>query len=371
MNFRTGAQPNVAVNPVTGHLYLAYHDNPPGVDRGNIYFRQSVNGGNTWSSPIQLNDDATTADQWHPSITTTPDGMNVFVGFYDRRLATSQNGLIDRFAAVGRINGVSISSTITWLPNQRVTDASFPESGELNPDPNFAYMDDYDQSTSDNLSFYTTWGDNRLASQLHAGTQQDVRCAKVPAAVVVDGTSTNDVIMIRRKSSDPSILEVVVNGVVTERVYNLVPKVVVNGMDGNDSVTVASDVLIGVKLYGGPGLDTLNGSLHADWIFGDDGNDSMLASAGDDRVFGGVGNDYIHGGDGYDLVFGDAGDDIVSGGKDSDTAYGGDGNDLIYEVDSSVDYINGGTGIDTAYTDPLDGRGEVEIVEDVEVIIVP
>jgi hypothetical protein len=161
-----------AANPVTGDLYVVFHDQANGsADRGDVFFVQSTDGGNHWSKPLRLNDDATANDQWTPALTVTPDGSHLGVFWYDRRLDPANN-LIDRFGAIGTVSG----HIVTFGPNFRVTDVPFPPAiGQIRSD----YMGDYDMAVADNGFFYTTWGDNRLGDAFRAH-QPDVRLAKIP-----------------------------------------------------------------------------------------------------------------------------------------------------------------------------------------------
>ena len=167
-----------AANPVTGDLYVVFHDKANGsADRGDIFFVQSTDGGDHWSKPLRVNDDATDNDQWTPALAVTPDGSHLGVFWYDRRLDPANN-LIDRFGAIGTVSG----HAVTFGANFRVTDVSFPPAiGPIRPD----YMGDYDMAAADNDFFYTTWGDNRLGNAFHAN-QADVRLAKVPLTGMED-----------------------------------------------------------------------------------------------------------------------------------------------------------------------------------------
>jgi hypothetical protein len=51
----------------------------------------------------------------------TPDGGHVGLFWYDRRLDPANN-LIDRFGAIGTVS----DHTVSFAPNFRVTDVSFP-----------------------------------------------------------------------------------------------------------------------------------------------------------------------------------------------------------------------------------------------------
>jgi hypothetical protein len=51
----------------------------------------SYDGGATWTSPIQVNDNASRVDEFQPNLAVAPDGT-VSVNFYDRRLACPAAG---------------------------------------------------------------------------------------------------------------------------------------------------------------------------------------------------------------------------------------------------------------------------------------
>ena len=91
--------------------------------------------------------------------------------------------------------------------------------------------------------------------------------------------------------------------------------VVVNGGDGNDSLSVlAKDTeIVTAALNGGPGDDVLIGSDTGDSLEGLDGNDRLVGAKGGDDMSGGVGNDTLvwNNGDGTDFIEGDAGNDTT------------------------------------------------------------
>src|ERR1043165_9951103 len=86
LEFRSDSFPQAAINPVNGNVYVVYNDDPPGGDRADVYFRQSTDGGLTWGGAVRVNDDVTSTDQYFPVLAVTPNGLRLFVGFYDRRL---------------------------------------------------------------------------------------------------------------------------------------------------------------------------------------------------------------------------------------------------------------------------------------------
>jgi Ca2+-binding RTX toxin-like protein len=89
--------------------------------------------------------------------------------------------------------------------------------------------------------------------------------------------------------------------------------VIVNGGDGNDSITVVakSTELASSGLSGDGGDDVLTGADSNETLTGGDGNDRLVAGKGDDIMQGGAGNDTLvwNQGDGSDRASGDAGND--------------------------------------------------------------
>jgi len=195
--FATYVIPQAAVNPKTGDIYVIYPDKPKGpADKADIFFTQSTDGGNTWSDPLRVNDDATTNDQRQPSLAVTPDGSHVGIFWYDRRLDPANN-FIDRYGAIGSVSG----HTVTFGANFRITEVSFPPTFGQDPvfPSSYAATGEYDQAAADNHDFYTTWGDNRLGNAFHTN-QPDVRLAKVP----VDWQGTNASLLVSSGVAAPA-----------------------------------------------------------------------------------------------------------------------------------------------------------------------
>jgi hypothetical protein len=179
LDFRTNAFPQAAVDPNAANtIYLVYNDvgKAPG-DRADTYFTMTTNGGKSWTKSVKINDDATSADQVFPTITVTPDGSHLFVTWYDRRNADNPNGNIERFGVIGKID----HGTVTFGHNFNYSDAPFPESFGHDQVTAPDYMGDYDQATSDNANYYTSFVDTRRGNQ-------DVFFEKIP----VNGFSPAD-----------------------------------------------------------------------------------------------------------------------------------------------------------------------------------
>jgi hypothetical protein len=93
-NFRDGIEDTFAVGANrlangTYPLYMSWEDYSIGF--GNLILSASYDGGQTWSAPIQANDNAnTTIDAVQPNLTAAADGT-VVLAFYDRRLTCPTN----------------------------------------------------------------------------------------------------------------------------------------------------------------------------------------------------------------------------------------------------------------------------------------
>jgi Ca2+-binding RTX toxin-like protein len=125
----------------------------------------------------------------------------------------------------------------------------------------------------------------------------------------------------------------------TVRVFGGAPTVAntaaisVFGLCGNDTITMdeTNGRLPSGFLFGGDGNDTLVGGSATDFLFGQAGNDVLFGMEGNDFLFGGDGNDMLVGGAGNDQVFGQAGNDVMvwNPGDGTDLNEGGAGNDTV------------------------------------------
>lgn len=114
------------------------------------------------------------------------------------------------------------------------------------------------------------------------------------------GTHFADNINVAVDATDPTKLDVTMNGTLVQ--YNLadVSRILVVAGKGDDVVTVDPNVSIGAKLIGNSGNDSLSGGSGNDVVLGGGGNDSCGGGAGDDLVDGGGGTDSVTGGTGAD-----------------------------------------------------------------------
>jgi hypothetical protein len=155
--FRSNEFPHAVVNPVTGAIYVTYNNKGAGTDKADVFFVQSTNGGSTWSTPVKVNDDTTTTDQWQPTLAVTPDGTRLGIFYSSRQEDTAGDNLFKYYGRIGAISG----STVTFAPSFAVSDtASLPEFGRDSV-VNSVYMGDYNTASATNGAFYVSWSDNR------------------------------------------------------------------------------------------------------------------------------------------------------------------------------------------------------------------
>lgn len=76
----------------------------------------------------------------------------------------------------------------------------------------------------------------------------------------------------------------------------------INGLNGNDTITVGAATTGGDYLDGGAGNDVLNAAGSDDMLDGGAGTDTLNAGAGNDILRGGAGSDTLNGGDGIDTA---------------------------------------------------------------------
>ena len=161
---------------------------------------------------------------------------------------------------------------------------------------------------------------------------------------VVSGTADADVVFI---TQDPDgSLFIWVNTDTYRFSAGLVPKVVVDGGAGADSITVTDAVTAGLTIYGGTGDDVIdvNGS-GAVYVDGGPGADWIQGGTGLGLLFGGDGGDRLS-------VRGDAG--VMAGGPGTDVYSGGSASTRIFaQADESIDSPGLVTWVNLSSTDNL------------------
>ena len=144
-----------------GTIYIVWaNTGVPGINTGNdidVYMIRSADKGDTWSSPIKVNQDASGLGKQHffPWITCDPDNGNLCVIYYDDRNVPSPK--CETWVSWSNDGGDSWSDL-------KVSDVAFTPS----PIPGLAagYFGDYLGITSKNMKVYPVWTDNRSGRAL-------------------------------------------------------------------------------------------------------------------------------------------------------------------------------------------------------------
>jgi Ca2+-binding RTX toxin-like protein len=137
--------------------------------------------------------------------------------------------------------------------------------------------------------------------------------------------------------------------------------VLVNTVDGNDTITVSASLTLPTRLQGGKGTDVIQGGGGPDEIYG---GCKFGDCPGSDTMYGGAGPDAIHGYTGADGMTGQGGDDVLEGGGAGDLIYGGSGKDTAdYSVQGDQVVVR----LDDAYNDGSAGEND-NVRSDIEVV---
>jgi len=149
-------------------VYVLSSVDPPGADPLDVYFIRSTNRGNSWSSPIRINDDSNiSAWQWFGTMSVAPNGR-IDVIWLDTR-DDPGTYLSSLYYSFSEDNGQ------TWSQNERLTPAFDPHVGW----PQQNKMGDYFDMISDDYGASIAW----------AGTfngEEDVyygRISQMPVAI--------------------------------------------------------------------------------------------------------------------------------------------------------------------------------------------
>lgn len=158
-NTRAKGAPVLKVSPNnSSELYLVYAEDPDktllpggsyldGPDDADIHFIKSTDGGSTWTSPIKVNNDATSNDQILPWMDVKPNGT-IDIAWYDRR-NDPLDSKWDVFVAKSTNSGASFSS------NLKLNDSSF-----ISPVHSFStegWLGEYLGVAVDSSYMYVAW----------------------------------------------------------------------------------------------------------------------------------------------------------------------------------------------------------------------
>ncbi|NWF89700.1 MAG: exo-alpha-sialidase [Ignavibacteriaceae bacterium] len=144
-----------------GNIYILWGDQRNGTDNTDIFISKSIDGGQTWSQPLMVNNDNTTRHQFFPWLAIDQTTGHLFVVFYDRRNTT------------GVATDVYIAKSIDGgetFENFRISESSFTPSNKV-------FFGDYSNIAAFNRKVYPIW------------MRMDGSALSVWNAVIVDSSS--------------------------------------------------------------------------------------------------------------------------------------------------------------------------------------
>jgi hypothetical protein len=142
--------------PFRGRLYAVFTDADLQMQQTDIFLMYSDDHGETWSTPVMLNDDDEpyNVHQYHPWISVDEQGF-IWVSYYDRRHDPA-NYLMDMYFTVSMDGGA------TWRPNERITEVSSdPAAGTLDA----GLIGEYNGWYAHGGKAVAVWTDTRLGDQ--------------------------------------------------------------------------------------------------------------------------------------------------------------------------------------------------------------
>ena len=161
-------EPGVGPNQVVHYAYAGKGT----LSTGDIFYTRSTDNGNTWSTPIVLNDPETNQFQshWMPSLSVNfnpaafVQPQDVTVTWYDRRQATTSCvNVTDPGCNYQRFGVQSSDNGNTFGANFAVSDQIIPEPSQNNGLVQPCYAGDYDYATAYQNNAYVTWDDGRVS----------------------------------------------------------------------------------------------------------------------------------------------------------------------------------------------------------------
>ncbi len=187
-----------AYGPASARLCVAWTDERNGDP--DIYFRHSNDAGGAWEAEQQLNDDATTADQYEPAICADGSG-NVYVAWTDRR-----NGNPDIYAAAGTESApdINFSASVRVDDDAGTTQATEPSIAAYGANVYVAYTDqrNYNQDI-----YVATSIDSGVtfATNLKASDDENKLAQYEPSITVNSSTGEVYLVFTDKRSDGPSI----------------------------------------------------------------------------------------------------------------------------------------------------------------------
>ncbi|MCH8045236.1 MAG: hypothetical protein IID44_16110 [Planctomycetes bacterium] len=392
-----------------GRLYITFVDDCDDcteTDNFDVFLTSSDNDGTTWTSlgsdPGNVEDSTGTDFLPWVDVDQTTGTVNVIYYTSDGDQGSGNDDVHVRLATSTDGGSNFVTSNIST--------ATSDEGGGYGGD----YLEYIGLAVHDGTA-HGLWS-SRVAGGGQGGTDLEALTASVSFnsatnanALIVNGddgdVSTDDTIIVRLSSVNSAFLEVLVNSVVQfTGLFATIDKITINGKDGNDTITVNSNLgSFDVTINGGAGNDIITGGNGNDTIEGGSGNDTLAGGSGSDTyVFAGGSNlgtdtiteaasvdsdtldftgwtaggisinlattgnqtvdfgllvlnlssstglENVNGTSSGDYITGNSRDNTLMGNAGADSMYGDSGNDYLYGG-AGDDAVDGQDGVDNVY----------------------
>ncbi|HMS97928.1 MAG TPA: T9SS type A sorting domain-containing protein [Saprospiraceae bacterium] len=124
--YRTNGLPvtacDVSNGPNRGTIYVNWTDQRNGTDNTDVWLAKSLDGGQSWSAPIKVNDDNTGRHQFFTWMAIDQNNGHLYFVFYDRR--NHSNNATDVYMALSMDGGQTFInrkiSEAPFLPNENI-----------------------------------------------------------------------------------------------------------------------------------------------------------------------------------------------------------------------------------------------------------
>ncbi|MDZ4749837.1 MAG: T9SS type A sorting domain-containing protein [Saprospiraceae bacterium] len=150
-----------------GTIYINWSDQRNGSNDTDIFLAKSTDGGNTWSAPIRVNDDAPGKQQFFTWMTIDQTNGYLYFVFYDRRHHDDDS--TDVYLALSKDGGQTFN-------NRRISESPFkPNAG--------VFFGDYTNITAHNgivRPIWTRFQKGKLSIWTHLANGQDFTTAIAP-----------------------------------------------------------------------------------------------------------------------------------------------------------------------------------------------
>lgn len=134
-----------------GHIFVLASVDPPGSDPLDVMFIRSTDGGNTWSSPVRVNNNPVGQNsyQWFGTMSVAPNGR-IDAVYNDTSVDPSGNFSVLKYA-------YSLDEGVTWLGNTALTPAFNQTLGYPQQDKIGDYYDMVSDNAGADVAFSATF----------------------------------------------------------------------------------------------------------------------------------------------------------------------------------------------------------------------